>query len=157
AGLPLPAAPPLKVRTRQLVLRERWSIQGLVEEGQTLRVRAAADDFDNVTPDKGPGRSTPVLELKVVSRQDLKPVVQEALRKVRDGVKRVHDMQEKALEKVRAAEQQLPAIAKVSEDIKKLKDDMGRLARQVQAAQQLKDEAERNKRLEKLAQEQKRL
>jgi hypothetical protein len=114
AGLPVPlTSSPLPLRSRRLVLLERWPLQGLVEEGNILLLRAAADDYDDVSPGKQPGRSSPPLELKIVSAEEMKPIVQEAMRQVRDDVTRVNEMQENAHKKVAAAEQQLRTTGKL--------------------------------------------
>src|SRR5262249_14441568 len=87
AGLPVPLAGPLlRLRPRHLELVMPWSIKGLVEEGNILLVRAAADDFDDVSPKKEPGRSNPPLELQIVNPETLKAAVHEAMRQVRDDL-----------------------------------------------------------------------
>jgi hypothetical protein len=122
ARLPLPlAGSPLKLPGKRLVLFERWPLQGLVEEGNILLLRAAADDFDDVSTGKQPGRSSPALELQVVSAEGLKPVVEDAMRQVRDDVTRLSEMQEKARKLVAAAEQQQRTTGKLRpEDINQL-------------------------------------
>jgi hypothetical protein len=106
---------------RRLEYVQRWPIQGLVQEGQTLVLRAAADDYDDVSPLKEPGRSTPPLELLVISTEELKTVINNAMRQVRDDLTALNVKQEKALKMVTAAEQQLKNTRELRpEDVKQL-------------------------------------
>jgi hypothetical protein len=113
----------LRLRPKHLEIIQPWSIEGLVHEGDTLLVRAAADDFDDVFLGKEPGRSTPALELQIASPEQVKDAVQEAVRQVRDDLTALNLKQEKALKKVTAAEQQLRATGKLRpEDVRDLVD-----------------------------------
>jgi hypothetical protein len=123
SGLPAGDGPALRLRPRHLEILRPWPIQGLVREGDTLLVRAAADDFDDVLIGKEPGRSSPPLELLIAGPEQVKEAVQEAVRQVRDDLTALTLKQEKALKKVMAAEQQLRATGKLRpEDVRDLLD-----------------------------------
>jgi hypothetical protein len=120
---PTQMAKPFRLRAKTVDLTKRWSLKGLVEEGNVLMVRATADDFDDVTPGKLPGLSSPPLEIQIVKPEALKPVVEDAIREVRDELVRLNEIQKNALDMVREAEQQLRDTGKLRpEDIKQLLD-----------------------------------
>src|SRR5262249_21689428 len=107
AAIPVPLINPvLRQQPKELVINRRWPIKGLVEAGQTLVLRAVADDFDDVSLHKQPGRSL-AKELQVLRPQDVKGEIQQAITRVRNELRELKDAQEKALEKIVAAEKQL--------------------------------------------------
>ncbi len=113
AGTPVPlVGPDLRLRPKRLQAGTRWSLEGLVEEGDTLVVQACAHDFNDVVAFNHPGRSA-VIELRVVSKQQFQAGVDDAQARLRDELVRLREMQEKALEKVVAAEQQWRATGKL--------------------------------------------
>jgi hypothetical protein len=121
AALPIPLIKPaFRQEPKVVVIDRRWSIEGLVEEGQVLVLSAVADDFDDFTPDKRARRST-LLELRIAKPADVKADVQKAIIEVRNELNRVNDAQAQALDKIRAAEKQLRTTGRLrKEDAKDL-------------------------------------
>src|SRR5262245_1753138 len=77
APIPAPPQPALRLRPQQLGFEERISLTRIrhldgspLKPGDVVTIQVAADDFDDVTGFKVPGRSHEV-ELIVVSRPDL--------------------------------------------------------------------------------------
>jgi hypothetical protein len=124
SGVPASGAvTPFRLRAKAVELTSRMSLKGLVEEGNTLMLRAGADDFDDVTPGKAPGLSNPPLEILIVGSDKLKPLIEEAIREVRDELVRLNETQKNALELVREAERQLRDTGVLRpEDVKRLMD-----------------------------------
>ncbi len=113
SGVPLSLpGPALRLRPRRLQVATRWSLAGLVEEGDTLLVQACAHDFNDVAAFNVPGRS-PVLELRVVGKPALMAQVDDAQAKVEQELVRLREAQEKAIKKVVGAEQQWRATGKL--------------------------------------------
>jgi hypothetical protein len=103
SGLPV-AAPPLRLRRQQLDISRRWSITDLgLKEGDLLILQACADDFDDVTVDKQPGRSQEV-ELRIVGKNALEIALNEAQAQIHQELLRLQKQQQEALEKVIPAE-----------------------------------------------------
>jgi hypothetical protein len=125
AGLPIATRnPQFRLRPKLVEIKDlRWSLKGLkLDVGETLVVRAVADDFDNVTPGKEPGRSSP-LEFEIVAPSEMKEVVQKAMREVREKLVRADEIQKKALKLVTEVEEKLKTDGKLdAEDEKKLID-----------------------------------
>jgi hypothetical protein len=113
AGMPVPAVGPRpRLRPKKVQAGLRWSLEGLGEEGDTLLVQACAHDFNDVVAFNVPGRS-PVIELRIVSKQQFQAGVDDVQAKLKDELIRLREMQAKAQEKVVAAEQQWRATGKL--------------------------------------------
>jgi len=105
SGSSLPvAAPTLRLRRQQLDISRRWSIKDLgLKEGDMLILQACADDFDDVTVQKQPGRSQEV-ELRIVGKNALEIALNEAQAQIHQELLRLQKQQQEALEKVIPAE-----------------------------------------------------
>jgi hypothetical protein len=121
ASAPLLVPPePMRLRPKMLLITKRWSLKGLAVEGETVVIQACADDFCNVIAFRQPGRSIE-LELKVVGKAALAGVIGEAESKIQKELLRLRDMQEQAIKKVIAAEQQWRATGSLRpEDVVEL-------------------------------------
>jgi hypothetical protein len=105
AGL-TPTLPPLRLRPQRVPAARRWSLRELgLKDGDTLTLQASADDFDDVTVGKPPGRS-PEVELRVVNRTALDITLSEAQGRIQQELLRLQKQQQEALEKVVGAETQ---------------------------------------------------
>jgi hypothetical protein len=93
-------------RLPRIRVERRWSLAGLVEEGQTLVIQACADDFNDVTGFPSQGRSHTV-ELQVVSKAQLARVIDEGLGQVQQELVRIHEMQKDALDTVKKIQDKL--------------------------------------------------
>ena len=107
--------PPLHLRPRQLQAQRRWSLKGLVKEGDIIVLQACAHDFNDVSAFNFPGRSHEV-ELRIVSGRALQAVLDEALGQVQQELIRLREWQEQALKKVIEAEQEWRATGKLAPD-----------------------------------------
>jgi hypothetical protein len=95
------SAPPLRVE-----INRRWPLAPLrLQEGEILLLQACADDFDDITVGKKPGRSHEV-ELRVVSRTTLDLALNEAQAQVQQEITRLSKQQRDALQKVIPAEKE---------------------------------------------------
>jgi hypothetical protein len=100
----LPPLPSLHLRPPRLEIGRRWSLRELnLQEGEILVLQACADDFDDVTVGKKPGRSQEA-ELRVVSRAALEIALNEAQAQIQQELLRLQKQQQEALSKVIPAE-----------------------------------------------------
>lgn len=103
AGGPLLVAP---LRPTHLHLQRRWSLEGLgLREGDLLTLHAVADDFDDVTVGKPPGRSHEV-EIRIVAPATLEVALNESQARVQQELLRVQKQQQDALTRVAGVESQ---------------------------------------------------
>jgi hypothetical protein len=128
----------LKLRPQQMGFQERLSLTrfrhadgSVLKEGDIVTVYVCADDFDDVTGFKAPGRSHEI-ELVVVAKQDLEAVVQEAQGDIRDELLRLHAQQRDARTKVQETIQQLRNTGNLRPE------DLDRLAQAEQTQQQIR-------------------
>jgi hypothetical protein len=97
---------PLRVRTQQVDISRRWALGDLkLKEGDVLTLQACAEDFDDVTVLKQPGRSQEV-ELRVVGKNQLDIALNEAEAQIQQELTRLQKEQQEAIEKVIPAEAQ---------------------------------------------------
>ena len=136
--VPMPLIDPLRLRPQQLGFEERLSLTRFrhadgtaLTQGDVVTVTIAADDFDDVTGFKAPGRSHEV-ELVVVSRQDLEGVEQQAQGDLRAELLRLHAQQREARTRVQEAIQQLRNTGKLRPE------ELDRLAQAEQTQQQIR-------------------
>lgn len=108
---------------RKLALKEFKHLDpaaGGLKEGDVLTIQACADDYDDVSPDKEPGRSHEV-EIRVVSRNALELVVNQAQARVQQELVILKKMQEEATKKVSEVRQHLKQTGQLSpEDLDQL-------------------------------------
>src|SRR5262245_19352648 len=136
--IPVPIADPLRLRPQLLGFDERLPLTRFrhpdgsqLKEGDTVIVWVAADDFDDVTGFKQPGRSHEV-ELVVATRQDLDAVEQNAQSDLRAELLRLHAQQREARGKVQESIQQLRNTGQLRPD------DLDRQAQAEQLQQQIR-------------------
>jgi hypothetical protein len=99
-----PAIPSQRLRPQRLEIGRRWSLADLrLNEGDVLTIQACADDFDDVTVGKKPGRSHEV-EIRIVGRTALDINVNQLQAQVQQELVRLQKLQQEALEKVIPAE-----------------------------------------------------
>jgi hypothetical protein len=106
-GLPLrmPGLPP-RLRPQHLDIQGRWSLAPLkLQEGDVVVIAVGADDFDDVTVGKQPGRSHEV-ELRVVNKLALDLALNEMQAQIQQDLVRLEKQQQEALDKVIPAEKQ---------------------------------------------------
>jgi hypothetical protein len=126
-SMPIPPLAALRLRPQQLGFEERLSLTRVrhtdgtpLKAGDVVTMQVAADDFDDVTGFKTPGRSHEV-ELVIVTRVDLEAVEQQAQSDIREEVLKLHAQQREARTKVEEAIQQLRNTGTLRpEDIDKL-------------------------------------
>ena len=102
AGANIPA-PPIQLAKIQQLAAEPVLAMGTIRtddgrplrEGDTLTVQMAADDYDDVTGFKEPGRSAE-LRIAIVSKQDVETIVQQTQSEVRAELARLRQMQAEA-------------------------------------------------------------
>ncbi len=111
-GLPLPPVPALRLRPQELVFTSRMSVAQFhhadgasLIAGDVVVLQVAADDFDDVTGFKPPGRSHEV-ELLIVTKQDLEAVDQQAQSDLRAELLKLHAQQRDARTRVQEMVQQ---------------------------------------------------
>src|SRR5262249_8892590 len=108
---------------RKLALKEFKHLdpaEGGLKEGDVLTIQACADDFDDVSAGKEPGRSHEV-EIRIVGQNALELVVNQAERKVQQELVILRKMQQEATKKVNDVQQHLKDTGKLSpEDLDQL-------------------------------------
>jgi hypothetical protein len=75
-------------------------------EGDVIYLTVSADDFDDVTPDKQPGRSHEV-EIRVIGRETLDVVINQEQTRIQQDLLRLREKEREALAKVTAVENDL--------------------------------------------------
>jgi len=113
AGPAILAAPPLGTRPRRLDFRQKLSLKTIrhsdgssLKEEDVVFLRACADDFDDVNPNKEPGRS-PEVEIRLVGRNALEIVLNQEQAGVQQELLRLREKERDALQKVTEAENRL--------------------------------------------------
>jgi hypothetical protein len=89
--------------------------EGGLKEGDILTIQAAADDYDDVSAGKEPGRSHEV-EIRIVGQNALEIVVNQAQAKVQQELVILKKMQQEATKKVNEVQQHLKQTGKLSDD-----------------------------------------
>jgi hypothetical protein len=104
AGAPIASALPRTgsaVAGRAIPVREFLRDDGTpVREGDLLVVRGAADDWDDVSPLKGPGRSPNEVEIRIASPEAIEAWVQRELAAFRPELIRLREQQRDARQRV---------------------------------------------------------
>ncbi len=123
------AAPPPRSRlqrlqvTRALALKEFRHLNpadGGLKDGDVLTLQVCADDFDDLSVDKQPGRSHEV-EIRIVSRNALDLIVNQAQAKVREDLLKLRELERDAIKKVTEAQAHLKQTGKLTpEDANRL-------------------------------------
>ena len=137
-GLPL-RPPQLDFDGRLIVASLRWPDGSAPREGDVIVLQAAADDWDDVTPDKAPGRSVPVVEIHVVRPDELDIVQTQAEAAVQQKLQRLREKELEALRHVEDAKAALRQLEKQPDQAAKLQADA---ARELSQAQQLQRQIE---------------
>jgi hypothetical protein len=106
-----------------------------LKNGDVLTIRACADDFDDVTPGKGPGVSTEV-EIRIVDRGELEGALDHEEGEVQKELRELRQLQREALEKVTGVENRAAETRKLTTE------DLAELARAEQVQQQLRERLE---------------
>jgi hypothetical protein len=111
--VPLPPAAALRLRPQELAFASRMSLTKFrhadgssLSAGDVVTIYVAADDFDDVTGFKEPGRSHEI-ELLIVAKQDLEAVEQQAQSDLREELMQLHALQRDARTRVQEALHQL--------------------------------------------------
>jgi len=121
------SSPAIRLRLPQLWVENRLSVAGFrhidgssLREGDVLTIQMLADDFDDVTFGKPPGRSH-VIELHIVSPQTLEAILQRDQSRIRQDLLKLQQMQRDASSKVTDAIEQRDATGRLRpEDREKL-------------------------------------
>jgi hypothetical protein len=127
AGPEFLAAPPLSSKPQRLEFRQKLALSSLrhadgsaLKEEDVVFLRAAADDFDDFTVGKQPGRSHEV-EIHVVGRNALDLILNQKQADVQQELLRLREREREALQKVTEAENRLKKGEKLTpEDQEKL-------------------------------------
>ncbi len=129
----------LRLRYQQLAFHSRLSMTlfrhadgSALAPGDSAIVQIAAEDFDNVTGFKGPGRSHEI-ELLIVTKQDLEAVEQQGQSDLRTELLRLQALQHEARTRVQEAIQQARNTGKLRPE------DLDKLNRVEQAQQQIRE------------------
>jgi hypothetical protein len=124
--------PPLAMKPTRVEARRRWSLAGLVNEGDVLVIQACARDYNDLPAFPAPGRS-PVLELRVVSRPAVAAELDDAQAQLQAELLELRVMQAKAIAKVVGAEEHWRGTGKLRpEDVRELAE-AEQLQKQIQA------------------------
>jgi hypothetical protein len=142
---------PMHLRPRQVQVQRRWSLRGLVKEGDILVLQACAHDFNDFSAFNFPGRSHEV-ELRIVSGRALQAVLDEALGQVQQELIRLREWQEQALKKVIEAEQEWRATGKLTPDTQDKLLEAEQVQKQVQGRIGAREEEGLRAELERLKQ-----
>jgi hypothetical protein len=121
AGVAVLAAPALPTQPQRLDFRQKLSLKtlhnsqgGALKEEDTVFLRACADDYDDVTVDKLPGRS-PEIELRIVGRNALEIVLNQEQAAIQQELLRVREQEREAIRKVSEVENRLKKGEKLND------------------------------------------
>ncbi|MBI3410953.1 MAG: hypothetical protein HY040_21675 [Planctomycetes bacterium] len=112
-------APDLRLRPRKLDVVHRWMLKNQFKEGETVVVRACADDFCDIEPGRPPGRSTPV-ELRIVTPKEITQALEKGLEKAQGDLVRLQQMQDNALNLVKEIKDNIAKGQVTQKEIDKL-------------------------------------
>jgi hypothetical protein len=113
SGGALPLPPPLRLRPQHVQVTRRVALQEFrhldpagsgLKEGDVVILRAAGDDFDDVSVDKQPGRSHEV-EIQIIGRNALDIALNKEQARIQKELVKLREQQREALKKVRDTEQ----------------------------------------------------
>jgi hypothetical protein len=90
-----------------------WQPGQPLKEGDVVFLQVCADDFDDVTPYKEPGRSH-VVEVRIVSRQAIQEMARQEEGRIQQELARAREKQREALAKVKEMEARLRKDGKLS-------------------------------------------
>jgi hypothetical protein len=120
-SLPAPGQTP-RIRAKTVTATQRWSLRGLVKEGETIVLQACADDFEDVSAFRQPGRSHEV-ELRIIGKKELEIELAKELVDATQKLIQAKKFQEDALKKVIAAKVQAEKAGKLrEEDLNELRE-----------------------------------
>lgn len=86
-----------------------------LKDGDVLTLQAAADDFDDVTVNKEPGRSHEV-EIRIVGRTAIELILNQKQAEIQQDLLRLREKQREALDKVAQAEREFKRNERLNED-----------------------------------------
>lgn len=122
AGPAVLAAPTLAMKPQRLDFQQKLSLKSLhhpdgssLKEDDVLLLRACADDYDDVNPNKEQGHS-PEIEIRIVGRNALEIVLNQQQADIQQELLRLREKQRDSLQKVTAAENRLKKGEKLKED-----------------------------------------
>ena len=120
---------------RKLFLKEFKHLDpaaGGLKENDVLTIQACADDYDDVSAGKEPGRSHEV-EIRIVGQNALELVVNQAQAKVQQELVILRLMQQEAAKKVNDVQQRLKETGKLTQD------DLDKLIQAEETQRQVRD------------------
>ncbi len=122
AGASVLGAPSLATKPQRLDFQQKLSLKGIthadgssLKEDDVLLLRACADDYDDVNPNKEQGHS-PEIEIHIVGRNALEIVLNQEQANIQQELMRLREKQREALQKVTETENRLKKGEKLSSD-----------------------------------------
>ncbi len=140
----------LEFRRTLPVASLRASDGGSPREGDVILLQACADDWDDVTPSKEPGRSH-VVEIHVIDRNEFDLTINQEQADVQQKLLRLREKERDALKQAEEAEHRLKRVEKIqpkdddqSDEAKKQREEVEKLQKEIddelRQAQQLQKE-----------------
>ncbi len=121
-GSAILAAPPLTMKPQRLDFQQKLSLKSIyhadgssLKEDDVLLLRACADDYDDVNPNKEQGHS-PEIEIRIISRNALEIVHNQEQANIQQELLRLREKQREALQKVMETENRLKKGEKLNSD-----------------------------------------
>jgi hypothetical protein len=122
AGPSVLASPPLTMKPQRLDFQQKLSLKSIthpdgssLKEDDVVLLRACADDYDDVNPNKERGHS-PEIEVRIVGRNALEIVLNQEQGNIQQELLRLREKQREALQKVTETENRLKKGEKLSGD-----------------------------------------
>jgi hypothetical protein len=116
------ATPALATKPQRLNFQQNLSLKSILhadgsslKEDDVLLLRACADDYDDVNPNKGPGHS-PEIEIHIVGRNALEIILNQEQAGIQQELLRLREKEREALQKVTESENRLKKGEKLSGD-----------------------------------------
>jgi hypothetical protein len=157
------AAPTPRLRLQRLEFDRTFPLRAIrhrdgtpLKEGDVVVLQACADDFDDVSVGKEPGRS-PSVEIRIASRPEFDSRVNQEQGQIQQELVRLHQKQRDALDRIQKTEERLrkgrqmvpeQEAAKAEEEAQRARDEQ---AREEERAERAPTEAEKQKHRQRAA------
>jgi hypothetical protein len=116
------AVPALSIRPQRLEFRQKMSLKsichpdgGSLKEDDVVLLRACADDYDDVNPNKEQGHS-PEIEVRIVGRNALEITLNQEQANIRQELLRLREKERESIQKVTEVQNRLKKDEKLNND-----------------------------------------
>ncbi len=124
--------PALRLRPKELDFDTTWHLRNQFKVGDKIMIEVGADDFCDIDPARGFGKSH-AIELTIVAPRDIVAIVEEKVNKMQKEIKRIEAEQKKAMDTVNEVRKMDKITPKAKDDLsdadqtqRKIQEDVGK-------------------------------